>query len=149
MQPMIRALLWDNDGVLVNTETLYCQATRQVLASAGVTLTDEQYVDLFLVAGRGAWHLAADHGCSPTEIAELRVRRDTLYGQQLMDGPLLIDGVTTVLEAFHGRYAMGIVTTSHRDHFVTIHRTTGLLQYFDFVLTGDDCVRTKPDPEPY
>src|ERR1700722_13390075 len=98
---MIRALLWDNDGVLVNTESLYRQATQQVLASGGVALTDEQYVDLFLVEGRGAWHLAADHGCSPTEIAEMRTRRDTLYGQRLMEEPLLIDGVTTVLDALY------------------------------------------------
>jgi HAD superfamily hydrolase (TIGR01509 family) len=146
---MILALLWDNDGVLVDTEALYCLATRQVLASAGVALTDEQYVDLFLVEGRGAWHLAADRGCSPAEIAEMRTRRDALYKQRLAGEPLLIDGVTTVLEALHGRYAMGIVTTSRRDHFEAIHRTTGLLKYFDFVLTGDDCLKSKPDPEPY
>jgi HAD superfamily hydrolase (TIGR01509 family) len=146
---LIRALLWDNDGVLVSTEPLYCRATRQVLASAGVSLTDEQYFNLFLVEGRGAWHLAADAGCSAGDIAELRSRRDALYGQLLVEEPLLIDGVTNVLDALHGRYVMGIVTTSRRDHFSAIHQTTGLLEYFDFVLTADDCLKTKPDPEPY
>jgi HAD superfamily hydrolase (TIGR01509 family) len=146
---LIRALLWDNDGVLVSTEALYCEATRQVLASAGVSLTDEQYFNLFLVEGCGAWHLAADAGCSAADVAAMRSQRDALYGQLLVKEPLLIDGVTNALDALRGQYVMGIVTTSRRDHFRAIHQTTGLLDYFDFVLTGDDCLKTKPDPEPY
>ena len=60
-----------------------------------------------------------------------------------------IDGVTDVLDALRGRYVMGIVTSSRRDHFDVIHRTTGLLEYFDFVLTSDDFTHVKPHPEPY
>ena len=44
---------------------------------------------------------------------------------------------------------MGVVTSSRKDHFDLIHRTSGLLEYFDFVLTADDFRRVKPDPEPY
>ena len=51
---MIRAIFWDNDGVLVDTEGLYLQATRHTLASVGVSLSDAQYMELFLVQGRGA-----------------------------------------------------------------------------------------------
>ena len=36
---MIRAVFWDNDGVLVDTEKLYFQATRELLQKAGITLT--------------------------------------------------------------------------------------------------------------
>jgi HAD superfamily hydrolase (TIGR01509 family) len=44
---------------------------------------------------------------------------------------------------------MGVVTSSRKDHFDVIHRHTGLLKYFDFVLTASDFSRVKPDPEPY
>jgi HAD superfamily hydrolase (TIGR01509 family) len=44
---------------------------------------------------------------------------------------------------------MGVVTSSRRDHFEIIHRETRLLDYFDFVVTADDCARTKPCPDPY
>ncbi len=60
-----------------------------------------------------------------------------------------MDGVTAMLDSLHGHYVMGIVTSSRRDHFDIIHRTTGLLRYFDFVLTADDCTYTKPHPELY
>jgi beta-phosphoglucomutase-like phosphatase (HAD superfamily) len=51
---MIKAILWDNDGVLVDTERLYFLATQYVLATVGIPLTTAQYIDLFLVQGKGA-----------------------------------------------------------------------------------------------
>jgi HAD superfamily hydrolase (TIGR01509 family) len=44
---------------------------------------------------------------------------------------------------------MGVVTGSRKDHFDLIHRSTGLLKYFDFVLTASDYTRVKPHPDPY
>jgi HAD superfamily hydrolase (TIGR01509 family) len=146
---MIKAIFWDNDGILVDTEPLYMEATREILAGAGITFTDDQYRDLFLVQSRGAWHLAAERGYSADEIAALRERRNTLYGERLGESRLVIDGVRSVLNALRGKYVMGIVTSSRQDHFDIIHRNSGLLGYFDFVLTAADFVHSKPNPEPY
>jgi HAD superfamily hydrolase (TIGR01509 family) len=44
---------------------------------------------------------------------------------------------------------MGVVTSSRREHFEIIHAATGLLPYFDFVMTRENYIKTKPDPEPY
>jgi HAD superfamily hydrolase (TIGR01509 family) len=146
---MIKAIFWDNDGVLVDTEHLYFRATQQVLASVGIALTQEQYIELFLVKGRGAWHLAEERGLAASEIDELRNSRNALYSQWLGEAPRLTEDITRVLDALHGRYVMGVVTSSLKDHFDVIHRHTGLLKYFDFVLTAGDYSRSKPDPDPY
>ena len=146
---MIRAILWDNDGVLVDTEHVYFQATQRVMATAGVHLTEQQYIDHFLVEGRGAWHLLEDRGVGPEEIQRLRDARNDLYGQLLREKPRVIPGVAETLEALRGRYVMGVVTSSRKDHFDLIHEHTGLLKYFDFVLTAGDYPRTKPHPDPY
>lgn len=146
---MIKAIFWDNDGVLVNTEELYFQATERVLGEVGIALTSRDYMQFFLVESRGAWHLAAERGVSAAEIARLRERRNAVYGELLGNGSLVIDGVVPLLDALRGNYTMGVVTSSRRDHFDIIHRTTGLLGYFDFVLTSDDCTHTKPHPELY
>jgi HAD superfamily hydrolase (TIGR01509 family) len=145
----IKAILWDNDGVLVDTEHLYFQATECVLASAGVELTEQQYIEHFLVAGRGAWHLLEERGVGAGEIARLRDERNDLYGRLLRQGPRAIPGVAETLQALHGRYVMGVVTSSRKDHFDLIHEHTGLLKYFDFVLTASDYPRVKPYPDPY
>ena len=70
--PATKAILWDNDGVLVDTEQLYFEATQQILQSVGIELTKEQYIELFLVQGKGAWHLAEErrHGARRDRDAE-------------------------------------------------------------------------------
>ena len=149
MTVMIKAILWDNDGILVDTERLYFLATRQVLAAIGINLTQEIYVEFFLNQGKGAWHLAEERGIAPEEIARLRNERDARYSRLLCEEALVIDGVETTLNALSRKYVMGIVTSSQRDHFELIHQSTGLLKYFDFVITSDNYTRFKPDPEPY
>ena len=50
----LTAILWDHDGVLVDTERFYFQATRDILARVGVEFTVEEYRQLLLIEGRGA-----------------------------------------------------------------------------------------------
>lgn len=146
---MIEALFWDNDGVLVDTEHLYFEATRQVLATVDIRLSEDDYRELFLQQGRGAWHLAEARGLGARELQALKERRNALYAELIAAAPRVLPGVLDVVSALHGRYRMGIVTSSRRDHFEIIHRGTGLRDYFDFVITADDCPRTKPCPDPY
>ncbi|MFA7330473.1 MAG: HAD family phosphatase [Candidatus Delongbacteria bacterium] len=146
---MIKAIFWDNDGVLVDTERLYFQATREVLGQAGIELTPAQYLEWFMVQGTGAWHLAAERGFPPAAIDRMRQERNARYSDLLGREPLVIPGVREVLEALHGSYTMGIVTSSEREHFEIIHRSSGLLPYFQFVLTNGDYTHSKPHPEPY
>jgi HAD superfamily hydrolase (TIGR01509 family) len=144
-----KAIFWDNDGVLVDTEQLYFEATRQILAPLGVDLTEAEYLEWFLIRGRGAWHVLENRGLGSTEIDRLRDARNELYASWLRERPLLLPGVVDALAALHGRSVMGVVTSSRRDHFDLIHEKTGVLQYFDFVLTAGDYARSKPHPDPY
>ena len=145
---MIKAILWDNDGVLVDTERLYFQATREILARTGVDLTQEMFVEYSLKKGKSVWHLAAEKGSSPDEVSRMRDERNARYGQLLHKENTVIEGVAETLPKLH-QFDMGIVTTSRREHFDIIHRASGLLQYFAFILTREDYDKTKPDPEPY
>lgn len=93
--------------------------------------------------------MAEQRGVPAVEIERLRHERNVRYSELLAQATRVMAGVTEVLDALHGRYVMGVVTSSRRDHFDVIHRNTGLLKYFDFVLTASDFSRVKPDPEPY
>ena len=67
---MLSAILWDNDGVLVDTERLYFEANRDYLSGLGVELTAADFAQWFLRESRGAWHLLPD--ASEEQIARLR-----------------------------------------------------------------------------
>jgi len=144
----LAAVFWDNDGVLVDTEELYYDATRTVLAGAGCDLTTELYRELSLRHGRSAFDLVRDVvGEDGVEI--LRQQRNALYATRLASGVAALDGVAETLDALHGRVAMAVVTSCNPEHFALIHRGTGLLPYFDFVLTNRDYAHTKPHPASY
>ena len=145
----MRALLWDNDGVLVDTESLYLRASQELLREVGVELTRDQFVELSLRQGRSCFELAAQIGVGAHHIEELRLRRNARYAELLRDGVEVRRGVQACLQSIHGRLPMAIVTSSNPDHFELIHRNTGLLAYFEFALTGDQCEQHKPHPAPY
>jgi HAD superfamily hydrolase (TIGR01509 family) len=146
---LIKAIFWDNDGVLVDTERLYFQATEDIMTAAGVRLTHADYLEYFLRQGTGAWHLLSERGVPDDEIVVLRQKRNDRYSELLRQEACAIDGVAGTLEQLHGRYVMGVVTSSRRDHFDLIHERCDLLRYFDFVLTAADFPRVKPYPDPY
>jgi HAD superfamily hydrolase (TIGR01509 family) len=136
-------IFWDNDGVLMATEHLYYRANAEALAAEGVELTLDEFRRISLCRGESVLGLAGgDEG-------RVRRRRDGIYTRLLGEEALVYDGVRETLERLHGRLPMAIVTSCRREHFLRMHRESGLLGYFDFVLTREDYGAAKPDPEPY
>jgi HAD superfamily hydrolase (TIGR01509 family) len=146
---MIRAVFWDNDGVLVDTEKLYFQATRELLREAGVTLTEELFQQISLREGRSTFDLALERGVAQEEVDRLHDLRNRRYTQLVQEGVRILDGVEETLSALGGRVLQAIVTSSRRVHFEAMHASTGLARHFDFILTREDYGLSKPHPEPY
>jgi HAD superfamily hydrolase (TIGR01509 family) len=143
------ALLFDNDGVLVDTEGFYFRANGEALAAFGVTLDRAAYVELFLRDSRGAWDLLRERGVGETEIRAARAGRDRRYVELLGEGDLLMPGVADGLAALAGRFRMAIVTSSEPEPFAAVHARAGIRHHFEFALTRDQYDNAKPDPEPY
>jgi HAD superfamily hydrolase (TIGR01509 family) len=149
---LIRALLWDNDGVLVDTEKLYYLANRDELSEWGVDLTPDLYLEINLRRGQSVLRLAEER--SPEEFGEFgweraRERRDARYEGYLRAGVEVIEGVRECLEELHGVLPMAIVTSAPRRHFDIVHARTDLMRFFEFSLTPDQYGEHKPHPEPY
>jgi HAD superfamily hydrolase (TIGR01509 family) len=142
-------VLFDNDGVLVDTERLYFQATRETLASAGVEITLADYIEHSMRQGRNTMELAAPAGILGEAVEKLRAKRNARYTELIENTRCLLDGVENVLQQLHGKVRMGIVTGSRRDHFEIIHSATGLLKFFEFHITREDYANSKPHPDAY
>ena len=146
---MLSAILWDNDGVLVNTEHYYFEANRTYLRQFGIELTEAQYFQWYLCENRGAWHLL-DPDANPEQIAHWRRERNAIHLHLLDEADsLLTPGIESLLEQLAGRVEMGIVTSATRESFSAIHRKHDLLRHFRFALTAETYNRSKPHPDPY
>lgn len=143
---MFDGIFWDNDGVLMETEHLYYQANAAALAQARVTLTLDDFRRISLRQGESVLDLAPGGEGATTA---LRRVRDELYYRLLGEEARPLPGVAETLARLHGRLPMAIVTSCRRENFLQMHRASGLLGYFDFILTREDYGASKPDPEPY
>src|SRR4029077_14646917 len=147
---MVKAILWDNDGVLVDTECLFFESTRTILETIGIQLSLRQFLDLSMREGRGAFELASERGWGRQQVAELKRERDLLYSEMLCKQTRVLPDVRETLRQLQGRrMRMAVVTSSQRQHFDVMHSDTGLMRYFEFVLAREDFRETKPNPEPY
>jgi HAD superfamily hydrolase (TIGR01509 family) len=144
----MKTILWNNDGVLVDTEPICFECTRNVSNLVGVELTHEGYLELGLIRGVSTFTLAKGRGISDERIQELRVERDRQYVEGLRTEPVAIDGVASALERLGEGHSMGVVTTSRSKHFDLVHGRTGLAQHFDFIVALGDYGRAKPAPDP-
>jgi len=143
-----RYIFWDHDGVLVDTEEWYFQATRRALVEVGVDLQRADY-HKFRARGETAWNLARQTGVAEPVIAQHRAHRDRYYQEFLCREDIGIPGVEEVLALLKARYKMAIVTTSKRTDFDLIHRSRSIVKHMEFVLTVEDYGKEKPSPEPY
>lgn len=146
---MLQAILWDNDGVLVDTEQLFYEANRELFRQHGVELSEQHFFDWYLVDNCGAWHLM-DPPPGPALIEAYRTLRNGQYARRLAQEHIpAVPGVAAVLAELAPRVRMGVVTSSTGEHFQIIHDRLDLLRHFEFVLTAESYVESKPSPEPY
>lgn len=145
---MYKYILWDNDGVLVNTEGLFYRTTRRVFEELGLEL-DESAYHARMIRGETSWTLARQAGIPEDVVQEAIARRDDYYRHALQNDDIDIPGVPEILQRLAADYSMAIVTTADRKYFGWIHDSRRLVDHMDFVLTYEDYPRAKPAPDPY
>ncbi|HEY5455251.1 MAG TPA: HAD family phosphatase [Acidothermaceae bacterium] len=145
---MKKYVLFDHDGVLVDTEFWYYRAGQRALADVGVTLDKEQYV-WDTNQGGGTWAQARTAGIDDETISRQRAARDVYYREYLRREAIEIDGVVDTLAELSKYVRMAIVTTAKRVDFEIIHEKRQIRQFMDFVLVREDYELAKPHPEPY
>jgi HAD superfamily hydrolase (TIGR01509 family) len=146
----IRAVVFDWDGVLVDSAAIYYRAYELVLRDAGVTTTTRE---IYLREGQPTGQLIAalltERGVPFTEagVQELVERRreyDAAAGERKF-----FSGVCELLERLrYCGYRLGMVTGSSRK---SVSRVLASQRdaFFDVVITADDVTRPKPDPQPF
>ena len=145
---MKKFILFDNDGVLVETEKYYYEANVKALAEFGLTLEFDVYMEI-MARGGTAWEVARKHGFSKKEIDAKRAQRDLYYQEFIANQEIEIEGVVDVLQELSTHYKMGIVTTSRRVDFDLVHKSREIVKHMDFTLCVEEYPRSKPYPDPY
>src|SRR4030042_1109658 len=144
---MIEAVLWDLDGVLVDTARFHFQAWRQLLGELGRSLSEEEFGRTFglrndLVLRDLLGHVPAE------EVQRLSERKEALFRELAAGRVVALPGAVELVRRNResGR-RNALVTSTPRANIDFVLRQVGLTGRFDIIVAAEDVSNGKPDPE--
>ncbi|TSA37897.1 MAG: HAD family phosphatase [Porphyromonadaceae bacterium] len=147
---MYQALIFDLDGLLIDSETIYRKISYKMAADLGKQLHDGIWVKQMGRSPIESLRIFHDElGITTHTVQELVDLRNVLLLDGFRNELQIMPGALEIIRAFHGRMRMTIATGSPRLLMDLAIAQLGLAGYFEYMLPSDEIVSGKPDPEIY
>lgn len=148
---MIKAILFDFNGVIIDDEPLQLKAAQAALQAEGITLTEEDYYNSLgmddVTFFRSAFARAGRDGDDTGEVLNRVLEEWTKLHRELISDELpLFAGVVTFIKALSRRYPLAVVSMARRASIEHVLERAGLEKAFTVVVSAEDVSACKPDP---
>lgn len=146
---MVKAIIFDFDGLIVDTETLWYEVFREVMSTYDVQLTLDEYADNIGTSDEILFKRLDQLATIPLNHTEIRRQTSDLYDQSIHK-LFLREGVLDYLQSAKSLgLKTAIASSSSREWVEGFLKRFDIFHYFDVIKTSDDVKRVKPDPELY
>jgi beta-phosphoglucomutase len=140
------AILWDMDGVLVDTSLAHYQTWKQVLAREGITYTYEMFKKTFGMSNPGFLRLLAGPNIEQKWIERVSQEKEELFRSQVSGQVRLFPGVRDWLNRFKARgIPQALASSAPPENITAIIQEVGLVNFFS-ALVSSEGLPGKPDP---
>lgn len=148
---MIRAIIFDFNGVIADDETPHLHCFQQALAEHGLALTKDDYYGTYLGMDErtcaAALLSARDGACDRTILSAMMDRKAALFREYTaIHKPALFPGVVEFVQRAGAHYRLAIATGGRREQIDHALRGTAIERSFSVVVSADDVATGKPDP---
>jgi HAD superfamily hydrolase (TIGR01509 family) len=144
--PMIEAVLFDLDGLLIDSEPLHFACWKQTLATIGYALRPETYSNHWTRAGQGIADFCTELGLAQ-EADRLRAHKAKLYDELVRTDLRLMPGARQCLENLRGVKRMALATAGYPEAVDPALAAHDLRSFFEAIVTRADVKRFKPAPD--
>jgi beta-phosphoglucomutase len=148
------AVIFDFDGVIVDTEPIHYQVFQQILEPLGMGYTWQEYTDTYMGfddrdAFREAFK-AAGKSIKPDSLQTLINQKATIFEQVISEGVTPYPGVIELIKELtaHG-IPLAISSGALRSDILPILEQLEIKHYFSHIVTADDVPQSKPHPASY
>jgi beta-phosphoglucomutase len=149
----LRAVVFDFDGVIADSEPLHFEGFRRVLARQGVALSRSEYYEKYLgFDDAGAFRaVLADHGQAFDEarVAALVAAKLALFPDVIAGQSVIYEGAADCIARLAAAVPLAIASGAMLDDIEVVLKGTGLRERFRTVGGADHTERSKPHPDPY
>ena len=149
---MIKAILFDFNGVIIDDEKLQMQAYQEVFQPYGVPLSEAQYFQALGMDDRTFVRSAfanASRELTDDLLETLQRDKTEIHRRLLTNNLPLFHGVTTLLKAAARDFTLGLVSMANREEIGYIFERAGLSPLFSIVVSAEDVNVCKPAPDCY
>ncbi|MFO0773979.1 MAG: HAD family phosphatase [Nitrospiraceae bacterium] len=147
----LRAIIFDFDGVIADTEPLHYHGFRQVLETIGIPLSEQDYYANYLgFDDRGAFQAALTADGRPVTdeaVAALMRQKATAYLAAVKNHVRIFPGVVELVRSAAARMPLAIASGALRGEIELILEVAGLRACFRHITSAEDVSRGKPNPE--
>ncbi|MFH2108348.1 MAG: HAD family phosphatase [Chrysiogenia bacterium] len=143
------ALIFDMDGLMIDSERLYFAAEREMATAYGKEIRDEQLWPLMGRKPIESLRLLREILGIGTPPEELLAWRNRLMLEKMRNDLGAMPGLIEILDAFSGRLKLAVGTGAQREFLDIALDTLHIRDYFAVLQTADGLERGKPDPEIY
>ncbi|TCN73188.1 HAD family hydrolase [Acetobacteroides hydrogenigenes] len=145
-----KAVVFDMDGVLIDSEPLHKQIEQEMLKELGVNLPHEEHIK-FAGVGKEMWTILKEQYGYNRDISEeeLHVEKRKRYLGQLTSRPIKpIEGVVELVKiAKKAGLKLAVASSSSTENINIVTKAIGIFTDMDIIVSGDDMPRTKPYPD--
>ena len=149
----IRAVVFDFDGVLAQTEPIHLAAFRDAFEPEGWTLTDDAYYQRYLGFNDAETiaEFSRDHGLSTSadRARAILARKSDAYRRRFASHDVLYPGAADCVRRLAPVFALAIASGSLHAEIEDILAAGHLRAPFVAIIGADDVARSKPAPDPY
>lgn len=150
---MIRTIIFDFDGVIVDTEPVHLEAFQRVVSGEGLVLDESEYYSKYLAYDDITFFkkFFTDRGIEKNDkyIDQLLKKKSHLTDELLESNISLFPGIGDFIKEKSKRYILAIGSGALRKEIELILDRFGLLSSFAVIVSADEVVNCKPDPEVY
>jgi HAD superfamily hydrolase (TIGR01509 family) len=151
---MIRAIIFDFNGVIADDETPHLHCFQKALAEHGLSLTKEEYYGSYLGMDERtcatALLAAHDHTCNRNVLSAIMDRKAILFREYTaIHKPALFPGIVEFVRRATADFRVAIASGGRREQIDQALRGTPIEQSFAVIVSADDCAVGKPDPAMY
>ncbi len=150
---MLNAVIFDFDGIIVDTEPLHYKAFQEMLVPLGLGYSWEEYMELYIgFDDRDAFREAFRvHGrmLSEDELKELIRGKAAAFLDIVSGGVAAYPGVVELIRSISGTLPLALCSGALKSDIEPILKQLGLTDAFDVKVTADEVAASKPDPESY
>jgi HAD superfamily hydrolase (TIGR01509 family) len=141
-------VVFDLDGVVVDSEELQFEAYARVLARFGVTISRPEYGREWIGAGRGPEYAVAAHHL-PVSAEQLRAWKGPIYRDLIRREARLMPGARAALARLRPSFRIALATNSGSADTEIVLERFDLARCFDAVVTREQYDRRKPAPDAF